>query len=114
MNQQFNKEKSKKTRGLSNLDLSALLAAAPYGPGEGHKEPMASLAYHLDRQFREQGAVRIFSCSHGFGDGEQRRDFVYIADVVAVCLWFQFLSYGGPPFPLVRKAMLGHDAGSPL
>ncbi|MGH2397033.1 MAG: DUF885 domain-containing protein, partial [bacterium] len=26
----------------------------------------------------------------------------------------QFLSYGGPPIPLVRKAMLGPDAGSPL
>ncbi len=36
----------------------------------------------------EHGAVRIFSGSHGFGDGEQRRDFVYIDDVVAVCLWF--------------------------
>ncbi len=59
-----------------------------YGPGEGHKGPMASLVYHLDRQLRDQGAVRIFSGSHGFGDGEQRRDFVYIDDVVAVCLWF--------------------------
>ena len=59
-----------------------------YGPGEGHKGPMASLVYHLDRQLREHGAVRIFSGSHGFGDGEQRRDFVYIDDVVAVCLWF--------------------------
>ncbi|MGH8578578.1 MAG: DUF885 domain-containing protein [Gammaproteobacteria bacterium] len=26
----------------------------------------------------------------------------------------RFLSYGGPPIPLVRKAMLGPDAGSPL
>ena len=59
-----------------------------YGPGEGHKGPMASLVYHLDRQLRRHGAVRIFSGSHGYGDGEQRRDFVYIDDVVAVCLWF--------------------------
>ncbi|MGH8491358.1 MAG: ADP-glyceromanno-heptose 6-epimerase [Gammaproteobacteria bacterium] len=59
-----------------------------YGPGEGHKGPMASLVYHLDRQLREHGAVRVFSGSHGFGDGEQRRDFVYIDDVVAACLWF--------------------------
>ncbi|MGH8555292.1 MAG: ADP-glyceromanno-heptose 6-epimerase [Gammaproteobacteria bacterium] len=59
-----------------------------YGPGEGHKGPMASLVFHLDRQLREQGAVRIFSGSHGYGGGEQRRDFVYIDDVVAVCLWF--------------------------
>ncbi|MGH8469149.1 MAG: ADP-glyceromanno-heptose 6-epimerase [Gammaproteobacteria bacterium] len=59
-----------------------------YGPGEGHKGPMASLVYHLDRQLREHGAVRIFSASHGFGDGQQRRDFVYIDDVVTVCLWF--------------------------
>ena len=25
-----------------------------------------------------------------------------------------FLSYGGPPIPLVRKAMLGEDSGPPL
>ncbi|MGH8508677.1 MAG: ADP-glyceromanno-heptose 6-epimerase [Gammaproteobacteria bacterium] len=59
-----------------------------YGPGEGHKGPMASLVYHLDCQLRSQGAVRIFSGSHGYGNGEQRRDFVYIDDVVTVCLWF--------------------------
>jgi uncharacterized protein (DUF885 family) len=26
----------------------------------------------------------------------------------------QFLSYGGPPIPLVRRAMLGPETGSPL
>jgi uncharacterized protein (DUF885 family) len=26
----------------------------------------------------------------------------------------EFLSYGGPPIPLVRRAMLGEDAGPPL
>jgi uncharacterized protein (DUF885 family) len=26
----------------------------------------------------------------------------------------RFLSYGGPPIPLVRRAMLGEDAGPPL
>lgn len=59
-----------------------------YGPGEAHKGAMASVAYHLDKQLREGGEVRLFQGSHGYADGEQRRDFVYVSDVAAVNLWF--------------------------
>jgi len=59
-----------------------------YGPGEAFKEDMASVAYHFDRQLREHGEVRLFEGSHGYGPGEQRRDFVYVDDVVDVNLWF--------------------------
>jgi ADP-L-glycero-D-manno-heptose 6-epimerase len=31
--------------------------------------------------------VRLFGASHGVGDGEHRRDFVFVGDVVAVNLW---------------------------
>ena len=31
--------------------------------------------------------MRLFEGSDGYGDGEQRRDFVYVEDVVAVNLW---------------------------
>ena len=58
-----------------------------YGPREQHKEKMASVAFHLDRQVRETGEARLFEGSGGYGDGEQRRDFIYAADVVAVNLW---------------------------
>jgi ADP-L-glycero-D-manno-heptose 6-epimerase len=59
-----------------------------YGPGEQHKGSMASVAFHLNRQLLETGQVRLFAGSHGYADGEQRRDFVYVDDVVAVNLWF--------------------------
>jgi ADP-L-glycero-D-manno-heptose 6-epimerase len=59
-----------------------------YGPGESHKGPMASVAYHLNRQIIETGEARLFEGSSGFDAGEQRRDFIYVDDVVDVILWF--------------------------
>ena len=59
-----------------------------YGPGEAHKGPMASVAFHLDRQIREDGEARLFEGSAGYEAGEQRRDFIYVDDVVSVNLWF--------------------------
>jgi ADP-L-glycero-D-manno-heptose 6-epimerase len=59
-----------------------------YGPNEAHKGRMASVVWHLKRQLEETGELRLFEGSHGYADGEQRRDFVYVDDVVAVVLWF--------------------------
>jgi len=59
-----------------------------YGPRENHKGRMASVAWHHFHQFRETGKVRLFEGSHGYGPGEQQRDFVYVGDVAAVNLWF--------------------------
>jgi len=47
-----------------------------YGPGEAHKGKFASMMYQLARQMRAGKRPRIFT------DGEQKRDFVYIDDVV--------------------------------
>src|SRR5690606_2427723 len=58
-----------------------------YGPGEAHKERMASIVHHLHRQIAEEGEARLFGEFDGFGPGEQRRDFVYVEDVVRVNLW---------------------------
>jgi ADP-L-glycero-D-manno-heptose 6-epimerase len=58
-----------------------------YGPREQHKGAMASVAYHFSHQLRESGRVRLFEGSDGYGPGEQRRDFIYVDDVVAVNLW---------------------------
>ena len=58
-----------------------------YGPREQHKKKMASVAFHLDRQVRETGEARLFEGSDGYAAGEQRRDFIYVGDVVAVNLW---------------------------
>jgi ADP-L-glycero-D-manno-heptose 6-epimerase len=59
-----------------------------YGPGEAHKAGMASVAWHLHGQVRDTGEARLFDASGGYAAGEQRRDFVYVDDVVNVNLWF--------------------------
>lgn len=59
-----------------------------YGPREEHKGSMASVAFHFDQQLRDKGKVRLFEGSDGYGDGEQRRDFIYVDDAVRVNLWF--------------------------
>jgi len=59
-----------------------------YGPREAHKGRMASVAWHFHRQVGDAGVCRLFAGTEGYGDGEQRRDFVYVDDVVAVNLWF--------------------------
>jgi len=59
-----------------------------YGPREAHKGSMASLVMQLDDQLDAAGVARLFGASDGFDAGEQRRDFVYVKDVVDVALWF--------------------------
>jgi ADP-L-glycero-D-manno-heptose 6-epimerase len=64
-----------------------------YGPNEQHKGRMASVAYHAYQQLLSAGRVKLFVGSGGYGNGEQRRDFVYVDDVVDVNLWL--LEYRG-------------------
>ena len=59
-----------------------------YGPRENHKGRMASVAFHHFNQYRAEGRVKLFEGTHGYGNGEQRRDFVYVDDVAKVNLWF--------------------------
>ena len=59
-----------------------------YGAREQHKGRMASVAFHFFNQYRDRGKVKLFEGSGGYGDGEQRRDFVSVEDVVAVNLHF--------------------------
>jgi ADP-L-glycero-D-manno-heptose 6-epimerase len=59
-----------------------------YGPREAHKGSMASVAFHLNNQIKVADELRLFEGCDGYGDGEQRRDFVYVGDVVDVNLWF--------------------------
>jgi ADP-L-glycero-D-manno-heptose 6-epimerase len=47
-----------------------------YGPGEDHKGKFASMIHQLARQMRSGKRPRIFT------PGEQKRDFVYVDDVV--------------------------------
>ena len=59
-----------------------------YGPNEYHKGRMASVIFHTYHQIQKTGSMRLFK-SHNpdFKDGEQMRDFVYVKDVVEVCLF---------------------------
>lgn len=58
-----------------------------YGPNEAHKGEMRSLVNKAYEQVRDTGKVQLFR-SHrpDYQDGEQRRDFVYIKDVVNMTL----------------------------
>jgi ADP-L-glycero-D-manno-heptose 6-epimerase len=64
-----------------------------YGCGERHKGRMASVILHSYDQIQKTNLVKLFK-SHkaGYGDGEQKRDFVYVDDVVDVCM---FAASGG-------------------
>ncbi|WP_349431580.1 ADP-glyceromanno-heptose 6-epimerase [Methylomarinum sp. Ch1-1] len=59
-----------------------------YGPREEHKGSMASVAFHLNNQIKESDYIRLFEGCDGYADGEQRRDFIYVGDVVDINLWF--------------------------
>ena len=59
-----------------------------YGPRESHKGRMASVAYHFFNQYRAHGKIKVFEGSDGYTNGEQRRDFISIEDVVKVNLFF--------------------------
>lgn len=59
-----------------------------YGPREAHKGSMASVAYHLNNQLKEGDEIRLFEGCDGYANGDQRRDFIYVGDVVDINLWF--------------------------
>jgi ADP-L-glycero-D-manno-heptose 6-epimerase len=59
-----------------------------YGPNEAHKERMASVAFHFFNQFRREKRVKLFQGWDGYADGEQKRDFVSVEDVVEVNMHF--------------------------
>lgn len=60
-----------------------------YGPRESHKGRMASVAFHHYHQFLESGTVKLFGEHDGYAEGEQKRDFISVEDVVKVNLFFQ-------------------------
>lgn len=56
-----------------------------YGPNEYHKGRMASVIFHAFNQIQETGGMKLFR-SHrpDYTDGGQKRDFVYVKDVIRV------------------------------
>lgn len=59
-----------------------------YGPNEYHKGRMASVIFHAFNQINKTGGMNLFrSHNPNYKNGEQLRDFVYVKDVVKVCLF---------------------------
>lgn len=60
-----------------------------FGPNEYHKGDMRSVAIRAYFQAKRDGKVRLFkSYKPDYKDGEQRRDFIYVKDAVAITLAF--------------------------
>lgn len=93
-----------------------------YGPREQHKGSMASVAWHLNQQIQANGKVKLFEGSGGYANGDQRRDFIHVDDVVKVNLWMLENGASGivnvgtgvsRPFNDVAKAIVSwHGKGS--
>jgi ADP-L-glycero-D-manno-heptose 6-epimerase len=63
-------------RGKLSHPIVGLRYSNVYGPGEDHKGRLASMIHQLAKQLRARKRPRIFT------SGQQKRDFVYIEDVV--------------------------------
>jgi len=93
-------------RNLLALDRVPITAVGlryfnAYGPREQHKGRMASVIHHFTKQMKETGKVRLFAGTGGYGDGEQRRDFVYVRDLARLNMFFAQL---GPYAPQAGQA----------
>tara|TARA_B100000035_G_scaffold64674_1_gene52551 strand:- start:358 stop:1326 length:969 start_codon:yes stop_codon:yes gene_type:complete len=60
-----------------------------FGPRENHKEGMSSVVYHFFNQRKNHSHISLFKGSHGYEDGEQRRDFIHVDDTIKVKNWFK-------------------------
>ena len=59
-----------------------------FGPNEYHKGTMMSVLARRFDDMRVGRPVQLFkSHRHGIADGDQRRDFIYVNDVVRVIMW---------------------------
>ncbi|MFA6599655.1 MAG: ADP-glyceromanno-heptose 6-epimerase [Candidatus Omnitrophota bacterium] len=60
-----------------------------YGPNEYHKGDMRSMIHKGYQQIKKTGRLKLFkSYKSEYADGGQKRDFVYVKDVLDVMMWF--------------------------
>ncbi len=60
-----------------------------YGPNEYHKSRMASVIFHAFNQIKATEKMKLFrSHNPDYKDGEQMRDFIYVKDLINVCVFF--------------------------
>jgi ADP-L-glycero-D-manno-heptose 6-epimerase len=82
-----------------------------YGPREQHKGRMASVVHHFSKQIRENGKVRLFAGSGGYGNGEQRRDFVFVGDLARLNLYFAQVGPYASGQPKTYQAVVNAGTG---
>jgi ADP-L-glycero-D-manno-heptose 6-epimerase len=59
-----------------------------YGPNEYHKGRMASVVFHAYNQVTQTGGMKLFrSHNPNYQDGGQMRDFIYVKDIIATCIF---------------------------
>ena len=61
-----------------------------YGPNEKHKKDMASAVFKFIKKAKKNNLIKIFEGSHGYSKGEQKRDFIFVDDVIEIIMWFSF------------------------
>ena len=57
-----------------------------FGPNEDEKGRMASMVYKMHPLIQKEGVIRLFKSTEPdkFGDGEQKRDFIYVKDAAKI------------------------------
>lgn len=59
-----------------------------FGPNEYHKGRMASVVFHAFNQINQNGQIKLFqSHKEGIANGDQKRDFIYVKDLLNVLLF---------------------------
>ncbi len=66
-----------------------------YGKGEESKGKMASMVYKMYKEYKEFKKISLFKGEKGYGNGDQKRDFIYIDDIVSVNIFFMNKSFHG-------------------
>ncbi len=60
-----------------------------YGPNEYHKQEMRSVALKGYLQIKKDGHLKLFRSYHpAYLDGEQKRDFIYVKDILSIVDFF--------------------------
>lgn len=72
---------SKKHRKDSTPMIVGLRFYNVYGPNESHKGRQASVIYNWCEQYKKSKSWNVF-------EGENKRDFIFVDDIVNVVLWF--------------------------
>ncbi len=78
---------------LQNMDLLDKVAGLKffnvYGPNEYHKGDMRSVVHKAYEQILQTGKVKLFkSYREDYKDGGQKRDFIYIKDIMDIIYYF--------------------------